>query len=288
MDNSPLNPDRVRASMMTQLAQFVGEGAVPPTNGGKARPAPAVQPAPVKDASQYGPLHQIWILFDEYKYTEAEKGLTAILEKDPTDWQAYRMRTWARCELGDFKGSIEDANRALKIERRDVEMLDKLAISLTKLGRGQEALPVMQEAIRLNPANSDSYMIRAEVWRTLGQTNELTADLHRALEPLNAWLKQYDSAQEYLIRAAVWRTLGQTNKSAADLQKALTAANRHINKFPKYDRGYVIRAEIWQELGESKKRLADLAKAGELNPRYKIRYQEELKEHSGQPNPPVK
>lgn len=295
--NPPLNPDKVRASMAMQLAQLVSNGAAPPTNGGTAAPTnagtvppvPEPRSIPVMDASESEAFKTASELMGQKKYSEADKILTAMIATHPKNMQAYRVRAEVRIRGNNFEGALEDANTSLNHFRDDIPILIFLAKALTGLGRSQEALPVMQEAIDLNPKNPRAFYIRSKIWHGLNRPNEELADLRQARAIFTEDINRHpDMATPHIDRSFYWRALGQPEEATNDLKQALAILDKKINKYPKDALLYGTRAEAWQELGELKKRLADLAKAAELNPRNKDLYEDALKENSQQSNPPAK
>jgi tetratricopeptide (TPR) repeat protein len=179
-----------------------------------------------------GPYDEFYRLWDQKNYPQAESYLTDIIDEGPSDWQAYRLRAWARSEQNNYQGAMEDATSALTINRRDIWMLDILGDSLAKLGRGQDAIPIMSEAIDLNPTNTETYVLRSQVWRVLGQEKKRLADLHTALGIVQNDIGTHPmNANSYALRADIWDALGRHKEKLEDLATAAQLDPKDFNRY---------------------------------------------------------
>lgn len=160
--------------------------------------------------------------FDSGNYVRAEEVLRSALAQDPDNPELLVGYAQARLGLNDYQGAAwaahsalakapnsEHAKRiyafALSGQGRNADALQVAWKSVTEhpdvylahyayanlllsAGQAQRALPVINEALRLNPAAADSWVLRGDIYRALHWLEPAEADYREALrlQPDNA------------------------------------------------------------------------------------------------------
>jgi tetratricopeptide (TPR) repeat protein len=105
---------------------------------------------------------------------------------DPLDaalhqWLMNLVRNLAAAGLGDL--AVEAAETLLELDPgNDVAHATDLAVALAELGRGEEAVRLVQERADAWPHDAEAWVGLFEVYRTLGDDRLATAALQRAVD----------------------------------------------------------------------------------------------------------
>jgi tetratricopeptide (TPR) repeat protein len=99
---------------------------------------------------------------------------------DPTDADAHVGLAWIRAEEGDLEGAQEHARRAREADPYRATVRTKLATMWGLNDRADRALPLLEEAIRVEPASELAHMMMAVELARLGREAESERNLARA------------------------------------------------------------------------------------------------------------
>jgi tetratricopeptide (TPR) repeat protein len=146
----------------------------------------------------------------DMKLKDAEILLKGRLQRDPFDVVAIRLLATLAAHVGQHENAIEFLRRALHIMPSYGEARNDLAHQLSKHGKAEDALVLldeMEEAGELTPSRRAS---RASVLSRIGQYQKAIADYETALEanPDNPGL---------------WASVGHAYKTVGDNDRAIDA-----------------------------------------------------------------
>jgi tetratricopeptide (TPR) repeat protein len=121
------------------------------------------------------------------------------------------------------------------------------------------AIGNFDEAIRLNPADAQSYNNRGNVWDELGIFERALADYGEALriDP--------NSPAVFHDRAILWQRKGALDNALIDLDRAIRFSFADANLY--CDRGL-----IWYQKGRHERAIADFDRAIKLDPHFAVAY----------------
>ena len=139
----------------------------------------------------------------------AETPLNRRIKDAPQDPLALRHRALVRREMRHYEPSAQDARRALELAPRDSRARRLLLDDLVDLGRSNEALELADRALKADPRDAQMLAARARVWESLGKPELGLADLRAAAE-LDA---QFDSAYQDARARALGAPLSQRPRS---------------------------------------------------------------------------
>jgi tetratricopeptide (TPR) repeat protein len=122
----------------------------------------------------------------------AEQSFTIALHHDPALAAAYANRGATRAALGREEEALQDLDEALRLERNDAPTRMLRASILRRSGRREESLRDMHLALALHPMNIAWMVERVELLLEMGRTGEAAAEmevLRRAGYDVNVGLK---------------------------------------------------------------------------------------------------
>ncbi|HLA63865.1 MAG TPA: tetratricopeptide repeat protein [Rhodothermales bacterium] len=147
----------------------------------------------------------------------AERALAEAVSRRPDDAFAAYWLGVARLERGNARGADEALARAIALQPRLVEAYTKRAQALSALGRTDEAIAALTEAVRRNPVSYPG------AWNDLGlmelQRGRVT-EARRALERAVRLDPRLAEAQSNLGAALL--TAGDNAEAVRRLERALT------------------------------------------------------------------
>ncbi len=109
---------------------------------------------------------------------QAEDEYKAALKVNPYDELSWRQLAGVQASKGDNKTAEENYRKALALQPRDSEAKAGLAIALISLDRTQEAVPLLEEAIQLDPTNLAAHYRLSGLYRRAGRA----ADAQREMD----------------------------------------------------------------------------------------------------------
>ncbi len=122
------------------------------------------------------------------RYDDALAGAAAILNRDPTNYDALFRRAVVKLIQGDADGAIAD----LKVEQtyysRTPAVKYQLAVAYVKKGDNAEAASYLHQALVIEPAYDDAIVLLADLDIRRGDTAQAVAELTELLkrQPLDA------------------------------------------------------------------------------------------------------
>jgi tetratricopeptide (TPR) repeat protein len=136
----------------------------------------------------------------------------------PTDPYAFAGRALMFSEKRDFKSAYLEIAKAQSLPANHMYrawVLSARAVILDREGRSDEAMPLFDEVVRLNPGYAKGYAERGSLWRRQG-------DLARALTDLNIAVRlNPDDAGILARRGDVLRYRGDLPAALADFNAAI-------------------------------------------------------------------
>jgi tetratricopeptide (TPR) repeat protein len=119
-------------------------------------------------------------LYERGRWLEAAAELRAAIEINPYNPSWYFNLALTQEALGDYERACESFGRALKLDGDDVEMLNCLAVNLTRLGRYAEALRRFQRIDELDPNYEPAYCNRITTYAEIGDHDKAELMFYRA------------------------------------------------------------------------------------------------------------
>ena len=161
------------------------------------------------------------------------------MKPDPRDHGERLKRALAAHQRGEYDAAEQDYRVVLTTEPRQADALHYLGLLLHQRGRSGEALPLMQQALVLVPANHLYHNNLAGVLEQLGRGPEAEREYREAVR-----LKP-DYAQGHI-------NLGLMQAARGDYPKALVEFDRALEADPGSYAAWYSRGEALQELSRTK------------------------------------
>ena len=137
---------------------------------------------------------------------------------------AYNNRGVSKYKLEQYRESIKDYDRAIKLNPNYSEAYNNRGVSKAKLRLYEEAIKDFDKAIELNPNNSEAYNNRGISKADLGYNREAIKDYNRAIK-LNI-----NYSEAYNNRGNVKADLGYNREAIKDYDKAIKL-NTNYSKY---------------------------------------------------------
>ena len=123
-----------------------------------------------------------------------------------------------------FSGALDELQRALALQARP-EIQYTLATVYWRLGRLDQAVTALEQAVAANPAHADAYLALGTIYKTRGDLARATRSLQRASE------LRPDLAAPHVVLAQTFTATGDTvaarrESSEADRLRTLTQQSR--------------------------------------------------------------
>jgi len=182
------------------------------------------------------------------KWVEAIAVLSQWLINKPEDHTVRMMRAQVRAQIGQAEETLEDLLMVNAANPGNPKVVSPLMGVLGTLGRKQEAIDLLEQALAINAQSNLLWSIRVTL--TSDQLEETQAVLRRWLAALP------DSPQAHESLAQVQETIGQLDAAETSADKALSLSqNLPFAQFIK------LRAEIRKEPKQALARLETLEHA---------------------------
>jgi tetratricopeptide (TPR) repeat protein len=221
----------------------------------------------------------------------AKRELDAKIAGEPGNAQLLIDRGRAAHDAGDYDAALRDIDAAMRLDSsREYYLLFLRHRALDGLGRQEEALTVVLEAIRSAPPGAEYERFAADLHRRLGDPGAgvLVFDESIRREPDNLWL--------LARRAQYLATIGRFDEAVIDItdsirrereedprrmrsirridiltaarrfDEALADANLYISRYPTDTLGFGFRSKIHEAMGNHRQAKIDRDQATSLGP----------------------
>jgi tetratricopeptide (TPR) repeat protein len=148
-------------------------------------------------------------------FGEAIDHYDAVLERVPGNFRALHNKGLAFFALKKYDQSIECYDKALAIRPRELRVMLNKAISLNSKCDFKAAKKVLDEAVRLAPANKEARNARALSEFNLGLDTEGMLDLKKAIEIDPCY-------------AMAWNNLGSFHLGLGEVEAAIDCFDRAL------------------------------------------------------------
>jgi tetratricopeptide (TPR) repeat protein len=165
----------------------------------------------------------------EDHYAKAIESLNIGLKLNPTSYDGYCMRAFAKRQLDDYSGSEEDWTKAMEIYPNRSDVYAERAYTRTQLFNYSGALADYKKALELDSNNSEIYVSRAITYLSLQQFDLAVDDCYQA--------EKMHSKDEnlYIIRGAAETQLKRFKEAISDFNKAIARKPQIVRTY--VDRG---------------------------------------------------
>jgi tetratricopeptide (TPR) repeat protein len=132
-----------------------------------------------------------------------------------TSFEEFFSQGLSKASKGDHKGAIEDFNQALRLNPQNSQIYYTRGRSRFKLGDTQGAIADLTHALQINPRNAEAYFILGNVYRKLGTYQRSILNYTQALQLCP------NSPKVHYNRAIAYAELAEERKSAEDKRRSL-------------------------------------------------------------------
>ncbi len=202
------------------------------------------------------------LLSGEYKTAITQYSILALNKKKA--FNAYRQMAWAKINIKDFKGALNDIEAALKIENEDFNANFYKGIILDSIGNYASALKSYEKAI-------NNLMKDKKYKESLNKSEYKFYYINPART--SARLSQWDNAMNYFKRAeeiapndfdiAFYKA--ETKSKRGDIGGAIGEYNNAIAFNANHYEAYILRGYLFITNGEFENAKSDFSRAIVLN-----------------------
>ncbi len=195
------------------------------------------------------PLHQAG------RFAEAEPLYSRVLAADPNNFPALHLMGLLRWQQQRMDEALQLMEKALKVQPGAPETLSNYAIALSSLGRNEEALAALDQALKARPASPKALANRGAIKCKLGRAEE--------------GLKDFDAALALDPRhVEALNNRGLTLHGLRRYEEAVAAFDALLKLVPDYYEGRNNRGLALRELGRNREALAEFDRVILLNPQH--------------------
>lgn len=160
----------------------------------------------------------------------------------------HNNRGLAWWQKHDLDRAIADFNEALRLDPKQSETLLNRALALKDKGEFEKAMADINAAIQIHPNDAGNYGTRGVIWLELGQLDKALADFNENIH------RNPKEPAAYNGRALVWRDKANYDASISDFTEAI-----RLNS--KFATAYASRGEVWRLKGDLDQAIADQSEA---------------------------
>jgi tetratricopeptide (TPR) repeat protein len=176
---------------------------------------------------------------------------TEAIQTEPRYFPAHVERSLVLESLGRYEEALSDLKEALALAPRNAEVLNSLGVFLLGRKRLAEALDYFNHSIELESQNEVALFNRGQLYASTGENSRARLDLEAALD--------LDPDQPRILAL-----LADTMLRLGDREKCLTLYDRAVLADPGNPSWYLRRAACEEKLGRHQAALADRHKADQL------------------------
>ena len=107
---------------------------------------------------------------DEAAKKEAEQEYRAALKEDPQNEKSILRLAEIDAQKGDIEQSYKGYARAVELQPADADAKLGLAKTLIAMNQPDKALPLLEDAVKLEPTNATAHYRLATLYRKMGQS----------------------------------------------------------------------------------------------------------------------
>ena len=197
-------------------------------------------------------LREYVIAFGKMKYEDAEKRVSELINMGGAYWE-YNARGTTYAVQGKYAKATSDFNEALELNPEDSEAYDSRGLAYYSQGAHKQAISDYNRALELNPKFSRAYANRGNAYYLLGDHRRAISDYDEAI----TISPEYSLA--YYNRGLAYNELGDHSRAILDYDQAI--------KFnPKFSEAYTSRGDAYGAMGNNSHAISDYDRAIELNP----------------------
>ena len=202
-------------------------------------------------------------LFNEGRFSEAEKYLSKAIKLNPQDFDAYLNRANIYRSIRNFKQGIADIEKAIAIRPHNT-LPYKAGADIYRLSNNlPDCERYLTKALTLAPQDFQSYRNRGIVRLTRGNCNGAQQDFDRAIAIAP------DKAQNYKERANFYSTQRKLDRAEKDYSKAIELEANDAD-------AYIGRSYVRRHLGNFLGALQDINKFIEISSNKLVGYKSRL------------
>ena len=108
---------------------------------------------------------------------QAEGEYKAAVQENQYDVKAWSRLGDSVATRGDFKTAEGDYRKALAIQPKDSDAQTGLAIALISMNRSEEAIPLLESAVRNDPTNIAAHYRLSVIYRRVGRTADAEREM---------------------------------------------------------------------------------------------------------------
>jgi tetratricopeptide (TPR) repeat protein len=140
----------------------------------------------------------------------------AALKLDGQNPGPYVHRGIARLCKEQDDTAIQDFRKALELNPECTLAWNNLAVAYANKGDFRKAIECLNEVIKVDPENSQAYLMRPQMHYRIGDYDKAIADLSKVIIELDP-----GNAEAHLGRGLTYMELGESDKAFADFRKVL-------------------------------------------------------------------
>jgi tetratricopeptide (TPR) repeat protein len=161
---------------------------------------------------------------------KAAADLDEAVSLQPGFAEAWSDLGIARKSLLDDVGALEAFAKAVRLAPSDPVAQTRLGSELLALGRPHDALPHLEEAVRLDPENQSALYSLQRALRLAGQAEQAEAVKGK----LNELLRRQDQADQNAVAGIQLNNQGAAREQAGDLRGALEKYREALRRYPEH------------------------------------------------------
>jgi len=108
---------------------------------------------------------------------QAEGEYKAAVQENQYDVKAWSRLGDSVAARGDFKTAEGDYRKALAVQPKDSDAQTGLAIALISMNRSEEAIPLLESAVRSDPTNIAAHYRLSIIYRRVGRTADAEREM---------------------------------------------------------------------------------------------------------------